>query len=257
MTILASARHVAPVAHRLPTASSLLGRSAGRHVTAASPSVFRRRAVAAAACAGVVWSIGLAAEAAPLPTSPEAVQTVAVAPVDVTDLALTDVAIREQQAAPLGSIGDPTLKPVDESGVATVANLAGNGGLPSLANKPLSGIAEPVQVSSRDQVLAVARSLQGIPYVYGGTTPAGFDCSGFTSYVFRQVGVDLPRTSGEQAGVGYRVSAAQALPGDLMWRPGHVGIYTGNGMMIHSPHTGTVVKEVPVYAGDFAYIRVL
>lgn len=259
MTIQAAARHLAPAARRVPTASSVLSRSAGRHVPAATPSVFRRRAVATLACAGVVWSLGLAAEAAPLPAADDATQVgvTAPAPIEVTDLALTDVAVRDQQAAPNGSFGDPAVKPVGGSGVSTVANMAGNGGLPSLAGKPQSGIPEPVQVSTRDQVLAVARSLQGIPYVYGGTTPAGFDCSGFTSYVFRQVGVDLPRTSGEQAGVGYRVSAAEALPGDLMWRPGHVGIYTGNGMMIHSPHTGTVVKEVPVYSGDFAYIRVL
>jgi hypothetical protein len=72
MTIQAAARHLAPAARRVPTASSVLSRSAGRHVPAATPSVFRRRALATLACAGVVWSLGLAAEAAPLPAADDA-----------------------------------------------------------------------------------------------------------------------------------------------------------------------------------------
>ncbi len=107
------------------------------------------------------------------------------------------------------------------------------------------------------QVVNIARQYLGVRYVYGGTTPAGFDCSGFTGYVFRQMGVNLPRTSGSQAVVGRRVPASQRQPGDLMWKPGHVAIYAGNGNMIHAPHTGTVVKEVPVYSASFVYIRLV
>ena len=90
-------------------------------------------------------------------------------------------------------------------------------------------------------VMAVAARYEGIDYVYGGTTPAGFDCSGFTSYVLRQVGISLPRTSSQQRGAVRPVSRSEAMPGDLVFRPGHVGIYAGNGMMWHSPQTGKSV----------------
>ena len=85
-------------------------------------------------------------------------------------------------------------------------------------------------------VLGIAASLAGIYYVYGGTTTAGFDCSGFTQYVFAQVGISLPRTSQAQQAAATPVSNPQ--PGDLVffgYPAGHVGIYAGNGMMWDSP----------------------
>ncbi|WP_216831280.1 C40 family peptidase [Alkalihalobacterium elongatum] len=94
-------------------------------------------------------------------------------------------------------------------------------------------------------VINYSKQFLGTPYVWGGTTPSGFDCSGFTSYVFRSVGVNLPRTSRQQATVGVAVSPSQVQPGDLIFRGNpihHVGIYIGNGQYIHSPQTGDVVK---------------
>ena len=84
----------------------------------------------------------------------------------------------------------------------------------------------------------------GIPYVYGGSSPAGFDCSGFVMYVFGQVGVSLPHNAAAQYGYGLPVSRDQLQPGDLVFFNGlgHVGIYIGGGQFIHSPHTGDVVK---------------
>ena len=82
----------------------------------------------------------------------------------------------------------------------------------------------------------------GIPYVSGGSTPAGFDCSGFTQYVFRQYGISIPRTSGGQGGAGSQVSRGDLKPGDLVIFSGHVGIYVGNGSFIHSPSTGKSIQ---------------
>jgi cell wall-associated NlpC family hydrolase len=105
-------------------------------------------------------------------------------------------------------------------------------------------------------VMAIAARYAGIAYVYGGTTPAGFDCSGYVRYVMAQVGVSLPRTSSEQRAATVRISASEAVPGDLVFFPGHVGIYAGNGMMWDSPHTGGVVSKRAVYSSSATYGRV-
>ncbi len=103
--------------------------------------------------------------------------------------------------------------------------------------------------SKSNGVVGYAQGFHGVPYVYGGSTPAGFDCSGFTSYVYRAFGVNLPRSSGAQAGCGTPVSASQARPGDLVVMPGHVGIYAGNGMIVHAPRPGKSVCTVPIWQG--------
>ena len=111
-----------------------------------------------------------------------------------------------------------------------------------------------------------AAKFEGVPYVWGGTSPQGFDCSGLVQYVFNQLGVHLPRTSEEQATVGTPVaSLADAQPGDLLFfagsdgtaqSPGHVGIYVGNGQMIDAPYTGTTVQQQAVSsAGPVVAIR--
>ncbi|WP_181273171.1 C40 family peptidase [Brevibacterium oceani] len=85
--------------------------------------------------------------------------------------------------------------------------------------------------SKAEQVIAIAKQYVGTPYVSGGTSPSGWDCSGYTSYVYGKVGVNLPRTSSAQKGAGQTVSASEAKAGDIIWSPGHVGIYAGDGMM--------------------------
>jgi peptidoglycan DL-endopeptidase CwlO len=93
-------------------------------------------------------------------------------------------------------------------------------------------------------VVGIAMHYLGTPYVWGGASPSGFDCSGFVMYVFAQVGVSLPHSSYAQYGYGSPVSRGDLQPGDLVFFDGlgHVGIYVGGGSFIHSPHTGDVVK---------------
>lgn len=106
-----------------------------------------------------------------------------------------------------------------------------------------------------------ARTLKGIPYVYGGTTTSGFDCSGFAQYVARHMGVSINRVAADQARNGVYVSKENLQPGDLVFfaKPGraihHVGIYTGNGNYIHSPQTGRVISEEPMTRSDYYTAR--
>lgn len=99
-----------------------------------------------------------------------------------------------------------------------------------------------------NNVVVLAYKFEGTPYVYGGSSPSGFDCSGFVQYVYKRLGVSLPRTAASQANVGASVSYNNLQPGDLVFfkrggRPvHHVGIYVGNGCYIHAPQTGDVVK---------------
>ncbi|MGP1567861.1 MAG: C40 family peptidase [Peptoanaerobacter stomatis] len=102
-------------------------------------------------------------------------------------------------------------------------------------------------------VLKIAYNYLGVPYVWGGTTPRGFDCSGFVQYVYAQRGIYLPRTTYEQVNVGRRVSRSQLRPGDLCHFPGHVGIYIGDGMMIHAPKPGDVVSIASIDVRNFLF----
>jgi peptidoglycan DL-endopeptidase CwlO len=94
------------------------------------------------------------------------------------------------------------------------------------------------------QAVAIAMQYLGTPYVWGGSSPSGFDCSGFTMYVWAQLGVPLPHNAAAQYGMGTPVPMSDLQPGDLVFFSGlgHTGMYVGNGAFIHSPHTGDVVK---------------
>jgi cell wall-associated NlpC family hydrolase len=111
--------------------------------------------------------------------------------------------------------------------------------------EPPSGAPVPPASSVGEQAVQIAMGELGVPYVWGGASPAGFDCSGLTMWVYAQLGIQLDHYTGSQWTAGVPVPYDQLAPGDLVFfEPdiGHVGIYIGNGEFIHAPHTGTVVQ---------------
>lgn len=112
--------------------------------------------------------------------------------------------------------------------------------------------------SAASAVIAYAAQFLGTPYVYGGRSPSGFDCSGLTSYAYEYaLGISIPRTSLAQSQAFTKIeNPADLLPGDLVFfgstSVGHVGIYVGDGKFIHSPHTGDVVRYADLSTGSYA-----
>jgi peptidoglycan DL-endopeptidase CwlO len=110
--------------------------------------------------------------------------------------------------------------------------------------------------STGSQVVDIAMKYVGVPYVLGGSSPSGFDCSGLTQYVYAQLGISLPHQSTKQRDAGTRISAADARPGDLIWSPGHISIYAGNGMQIEATVPGSTVKYSKIWQNSPTFIRV-
>ncbi|MCJ7690668.1 MAG: C40 family peptidase, partial [Clostridiaceae bacterium] len=120
---------------------------------------------------------------------------------------------------------------------------------------------------SGDEVVAYASKFMGVPYVWGGSTPAGFDCSGLVQYVYKNFGINMPRTTMDQVNVGTSVSINNLQKGDLIYfrmnasdpnQVSHVGIYIGNNKFMHSPKPGDVAKTSEInsyYTDHFAKAR--
>ena len=107
--------------------------------------------------------------------------------------------------------------------------------------------------SKTNEIVEYAMKYLGCDYVYGGSSPKGFDCSGFTSYVYKNFGISLPRTSDGQSAVGTAVSRANLMPGDLVIYSGHVAIYVGGGNVIHAPRPGKTVCIVPLDQAGYGF----
>lgn len=106
-------------------------------------------------------------------------------------------------------------------------------------------------INTQNSIVNYSLSFLGVPYVWGGTTPNGFDCSGFVQYVYGHFGINIPRVSQDQQNFGTKIiSKTDLQPGDLIFwgNPAyHVGMYIGNGKYIEAPHTGDVVKIATLY----------
>jgi len=130
---------------------------------------------------------------------------------------------------------------VGEPNAATAVQAASN----DLTNVDLPNVKG---TKLQQSIVRGAQQFLGIPYVWGGEDPSGFDCSGLVEYVFRQNGINTPRVTYEQFKSGKSINVNNVQPGDLVFfrmesaGPGHVGIYAGGGKFIHAPRTGDVVK---------------
>lgn len=124
----------------------------------------------------------------------------------------------------------------------------------SSSARPVANSASVSQAIAGSSIIAEASKYVGAPYVSGGSSPSGFDCSGFVSYVYGKFGVSLPRTSGSYYNIGTRVSSPQ--PGDIIVSPGHVGIYAGPNLQIDAPRPGKTVQFRAIWQSNPVYIRV-
>ncbi|MBU3159741.1 C40 family peptidase [Clostridium frigoris] len=113
---------------------------------------------------------------------------------------------------------------------------------------------------SQESIIAYASNFLGTPYLWGGTTPSGFDCSGFTQYVYAHFGISVGRTTFDQINDGVEVSRDKLQPGDLVFfgsfaNPHHMGMYIGDNNYIHAPHTGDVIKISAMGRNDYVTAR--
>lgn len=110
-----------------------------------------------------------------------------------------------------------------------------------------------------ENVMKASAELVGVPYVFGGSTPGGIDCSGYVLFVFSQFGLDLPHSVYQQAKLGVKIKPEEALPGDIVVFNdfSHNGIYAGNGNFYHAPRPGDRVKLAPIFTDRYYFVRFL
>lgn len=150
----------------------------------------------------------------------------------------------------------PVLTPAKAATPAIVRQPVQPVAKPAVVTHAAAPVAKPVAVAAPAGLRAANLALAqiGKPYVWGATGPSSFDCSGLTQWAYHQVGVNLPRTTYAQDGVGTQVSESNLQVGDLVFFYGgdHVGIYVGNGNVVHAPQPGesvkvTSIKYMPFY----------
>ncbi|PUB32105.1 cell wall-associated NlpC family hydrolase [Promicromonospora sp. AC04] len=226
-----------------------------RAATEQAGAMAGRGAVVAAAGSGVLLSlIAPPAQAAP---ATEISTSLGGSPVkgalNSADLnALTAQARESVAAAPMVSVATDAELKVETSTVSVVSAAENE---EYQAERAAEAAAEAAAERGAS-VVSIAMRYLGVPYVWGGTTPSGFDCSGFTSYVYAQVGIDLPRTSSAQRYAGTVVPWSEAQPGDMIWTPGHIAIYAGDGMQIEAPVPGKSVRYTSIWQSGPTFIRV-
>ncbi len=262
MALVAAGRHRAP-GHFTP-----LNEISALIAEMAQPAV--KTSAVLAASGGLVAAFAVPAQAAAAAPAPALSKVAASAPAVAGSAPAVLTAAHAPAAAP-ASIGlagftakaKPKPKPVPVVVASTVVTSTAVTSRSSSSRVSSRSSARQVVAPSYPQkpaatgVLGVASQYVGLMYSYGGTSPStGFDCSGFTQFVFRQLGISLPRTAEAQRQSVSRVTSPQ--PGDLVFfgAPAfHVGIYAGNGMMYDSPRSGKAVALRSIWSGSVTYGR--
>lgn len=216
----------------------------------AKPANFRRKsnilsiAICALVLPGLLATVALPAYGA-VTTSTDPAQESATLASDATDKAQqlhvdATAATVDLTRASFGVIAPPVAPVIRAASVGRA--LMVNPGLP------------PFPLGS---VVGVAEQYLGVPYVFGGESPAGFDCSGFVAYVYRQFGISLPHSAAEQGHIGTAIARSAAVPGDVVVMDGgsHVGIYLGGGRMIDAPEPGRSVSVDAIYDNNYYIVR--
>jgi len=213
-----------------------------------------RRSALVAASGGLVMTMAIPASAAPS-ESP----ATNLPPVDVT--ALTAEARAALATSPVVSVPTEAAWGFDAPAITVTANpkpVVVERTAPAAsrsAARPAESANNAIPQSvAGNAVLEIAARYVGVPYVAGGASPDGFDCSGFVSYVYAQLGISLPRSSGDYYNVGVRVT--EPLPGDIIVSPGHVGIYAGDNLQIDAPRPGKTIQFRPIWQSNPVYVRV-
>lgn len=225
-------------------------------------AVVGRRSVVAAAAAGLVVS----AFAAPASAATSAENAGTTVPA-VDTSALTSSARAALATSPVVTVAANATWKLDDSAVTIKAD-------PKVVAQPKTvrasrssvRAAAPVAVAaansavpqsvSGNAVLTVAARYLGVAYRWGGKTPAGFDCSGFTAYVYGQLGISIPSNTGALRGVGTVVPRSAALPGDLILTAGHVAIYAGGNLEIDAPKPGGTVQFHAIWQTNANFVRI-
>jgi peptidoglycan DL-endopeptidase CwlO len=162
--------------------------------------------------------------------------------------AVTATSEAELQAAKAAQAAEAAREAAAAQMVTYAASYSGPSASDFLSNPPYPNF-------SLSQVFSVAQQYIGTPYVYGGDTPAGFDCSGYIMFVYAQFGISLPHSVSGQAASGTRISVEDAVPGDIVIMSGHDGFYAGNGNIMDAPDVGRSVSIRPIWTSDYYIVR--
>ncbi|WP_275002272.1 C40 family peptidase [Promicromonospora iranensis] len=221
-----------------------------RTATENAGTVARRGAIAAAAGGVLISTIATTAHAAPAMDLKTDVKSAKLNTVDLNSL--TAVAKQAVAAAPTVTVPSDAKMPIEMEALGASSGAEGKKG----DGPAVVSVDAPDPVPVGQQAINVAFNYLGITYVLGGNSPAeGMDCSGLIQYVYAQLGVGLPHSSSAMLSSGYQVTYPE--PGDIVWTPGHVALYAGDGMIIEAWAAGMPVRYTEMWQNSPTFIRVV
>lgn len=249
--------------------SSHIGRRRHASQTAPNPNWVRRAGIAG----GVIGTLALTGMSAPanadaaaatddtattgsIPVLPLSTATTAEQAVDALDQTALDLQVRaEKDAAYNTALKQAEKARLQADRKAAAAKAAAKARAAATASRSADRTSLSSASGSIATVISFLQAQVGKPYVYGASGPGSYDCSGLTQAAYRAAGVTIGRTTWDQYDDGVHVSQSELRPGDLVFFYSdlhHVGMYVGNGLMLHAPHTGDFVKIAPMGDRPFA-----